>query len=130
MHTLLDLQLPPVAGRLRIPVVSTDYKQQAEQLSQSALEEFMGEHCHEVPGERILFSEFFDAFQKWLSPQQRREWSKIKTSRNMPPQFFDRRGRGQQEIHRVTSPRKNQARCRRTLGHLVSVEGKLCLDDK
>jgi len=87
MRTLMDLQLPPVAGRLRLPVVTTGHKQEAERLSQNALEEFLTEHCHEAPGEKLLFAELYEAFHKWLSPSQRHQWSKIKTSRAMPPRF-------------------------------------------
>lgn len=87
MRTLMDLQLPPVAGRLRLPIVTTDHKQQAEQLSQSALDDFLSEHCHEVVGEKIPFSELYEAFHKWLPSSERHEWSRIKTSRALPPRF-------------------------------------------
>ena len=40
MRTLMDMQLPPVVGRLRLPIVTTNHKQQAEQLSRNELEEF------------------------------------------------------------------------------------------
>jgi len=87
MRTLTDLQLPPVAGRLRLPVVATDHKQQAERLAQDALEEFMAEHCHEVPGAKVLFAEFHEAFHRWLPSAERQQWSKIKTSRMIPARF-------------------------------------------
>jgi hypothetical protein len=87
MHTLMDLRLPPVAGRLRIPIVATGHKQEAEQFARNALEEFLAEHCHEVPGVKMAFAEFHEAFQKWLSPDGRHRWSKIKTSRAMPTRF-------------------------------------------
>ena len=94
MRTLMDLHLPPVAGRLRIPVVATDHKQQAEQLSQNALEEFLAEHCREVPGSKVLFAEFHEAFHKWLPSNNRHEWSKIKTSRMIPARFPVAAGKG------------------------------------
>lgn len=87
MRTLMDLQLPPVAGRLRLPVVTTDRKQETERLSQNVLEEFIAEHCHDAPGEKLLFAELHEAFHKWLSPSQRHQWTKIKTSRAVPPRF-------------------------------------------
>ncbi len=128
MRTLMDLQLPPVAGRLRLPVVTTDRKQQAEQLAKSALEDFLCEHCHDVPGERIPFAEFHEAFLKWLSPPQRHEWSKIKTSRAMPPQFPIGAGESNKKFigniaweKPSTLPPDAQ--------HLVSVNGKLLLED-
>jgi hypothetical protein len=87
MHTLMDLRLPPVAGRLRIPIVATGHKQEAEQFARNALEEFLAEHCHEVPGVKMPFAEFYEAFQKWLPAEGRHRWSKIKTSRAMPMRF-------------------------------------------
>ena len=87
MRTLMDLQMPPVAGRLRLPVVMTNHKQEAEQFARSALEEFLAEHCHEIPGAKVLFAEFHEAFQKWLPAESRHQWGKIKTSRAMPTRF-------------------------------------------
>ena len=87
MQTIMDVQLPPVAGRLRVPVVTTDHKQQAERLARNALEEFLAEHCHEVPGSKVLFAEFHEAFHKRLPSEQRHQWSKIKTSRTLPTRF-------------------------------------------
>jgi len=87
MRTLLDLQLPPVAGRLRVPVVATGQKREAEQSAQNALEDFLAEHCHEAPGQKLLFAEVYENFHKWLPAAERHEWSRIRTSRAMPPQF-------------------------------------------
>ena len=82
-----DLHLPPVVGRLRIPIVATGHKQEAEQFSRSALEEFLAEHCHEVPGSKVLLAEFHGAFHKWLPAEDCHQWGKIKTSRAMPTRF-------------------------------------------
>jgi hypothetical protein len=87
MRTLVDLHLPPVVGRLRIPIVATRHKQEAEQFSRNALEEFLAEHCHEVPGAKVLLAEFHGAFHKWLPADSRHQWGKIKTSRAMPTRF-------------------------------------------
>jgi len=87
MRTLVDLHLPPVVGRLRIPIVATRHKQEAEQFSRNALEEFLAEHCHEVPGSKVLLAEFHGAFHKWLPADIRHQWGKIKTSLAMPTRF-------------------------------------------
>ena len=87
MRTLMDLQLPTLAGRLRIPIVTTGHKQEAEQFARNALEEFLAEHCHEIPGVKVPFAEFYEAFQKWLPAEGRHQWSRIKTSRAMPTRF-------------------------------------------
>jgi hypothetical protein len=67
MRTLMDLQLPPMIGRLRLPVVSTDNKQRAEDSTRPPLETFIDEHCFPVPGATILFTEFRTRFTEWLS---------------------------------------------------------------
>lgn len=87
MRTLMDLQLPTLAGRLRIPIVATGHKQEAEQSALDALGDFLAEHCHEVPGSKVLFAEFYEAFHKWLPAETRHQWGKIKTSRAMPTRF-------------------------------------------
>jgi len=94
MRTLMDMQLPPVTGRLRLPIVATDHKQQAEELSRNALEEFLTEHCQEVDGENLLFADLYEAFHKWLPSSERHEWSRIKTSRAVPPRFVVGAGAG------------------------------------
>ena len=35
----------------------------------------------------MLFSEFYEAFRKWLPAENRHQWGKIKTSRAMPTRF-------------------------------------------
>jgi hypothetical protein len=47
----------------------------------------MAEHCHEVPGAKVLFAEFYEAFHKWLPSTERQQWSKIRTSRMIPARF-------------------------------------------
>lgn len=84
MHTLEHFVLPGVQGRLRLPVVDTIKKQQSEDMQRSPLESFIQGECHQVPGERLLFSTFYEAFIEWLDPEERYQWSKIKVSRGMP----------------------------------------------
>ena len=84
LRTILDFQLPTVDGRLRLPVVSTDSKKRAEELSRDALEQFIAEECHKVPGEKVLFSDFYQKFYDWLSLEDRFTWTKQKVSRALP----------------------------------------------
>lgn len=69
MRTIMDLQLPPLMGRLRLPVVTNDTKQRLEAMSMSPLDSFIEDHCHEVPGEVILFKDFFERFKSWLAEE-------------------------------------------------------------
>lgn len=91
MRTIMDLQLPPMLGRLRLPVVSTENKQRAEESARSPLENFIAEQCFEVAGESVLFSEFFDRFKLWLESEEiekRSDWtSKMKVIKALPHNF-------------------------------------------
>jgi hypothetical protein len=84
MRTLYDVELPKVHGRLRLPVVDTIKKQQSEDMQRTPLESFVQNVCHFVPGEKILFSTFYEKFIETLDPEERYHWSKIKVSRAMP----------------------------------------------
>jgi hypothetical protein len=87
MRTLLDLTLPTVIGRLRLPVVTTDDKLRSEDLNRSPLEQFIQETCFEVPGEKIPFADFYTKFITYLPEDERYEWTKIKVTRGLPKEF-------------------------------------------
>jgi hypothetical protein len=84
MHTLKSFELPKVQGRLRLPVIDTYKKQQSEDMNRSPLESFLKEQIHFVPGEKELFSQFYERFIEWIDPEERYQWSKIKVSRGLP----------------------------------------------
>lgn len=87
MYTLMEMELPAVEGRLRIPVVGTSRKTESEQLSRNALECFLQETSYRVPGATITFGEFYDRFQKWLEIAERGKWTRQKVSKAMPETF-------------------------------------------
>ncbi len=91
MRTLVDLQLPPVMGRLRLPVVNTENKSRAEESSRTSLEQFIAEQTFEVPGSMILFSEFFDRFHHWMAEEDiedKDKWvAKIKVVKGLPHKY-------------------------------------------
>lgn len=87
LKTICDLQLPTADGRLRLPVVATASKQRAQELSANLLQQFIAEECHRAPGEKMLFSEFFERFVEWLAPEDRYSWSKQKVGRELPPEL-------------------------------------------
>jgi hypothetical protein len=94
MRTLMDLELPPVMGRLRLPVVTNDNKRQLEEMHQTALESFIEKCCTEQEGSTVLFKDFHEMFQKWLPDDEKGDWTKKKTSFAIPSQFPTRRGHG------------------------------------
>jgi phage/plasmid-associated DNA primase len=81
MHTLLNMELPQAQGRLHLPVVDTYKRQRSQDMSRDSLEAFIHDNTHYAPGEKILFSDFFDKFIEWMDTSERFEWSKTKVSR-------------------------------------------------
>lgn len=84
---ILQLELPKSNDRLNVPVLHTDDKVSAGEVNKNALDIFISEHCHYVPGAKVSVAEFYDAFQLWLEPIDRGYWTKIKIGREMPAKF-------------------------------------------
>lgn len=84
MYTLNHLQLPEVHGRLRLPLVDTEKRQQSKEMSRNQLEVFIRDICCHAPGEKVTFTKFYEKFVAWLDPEDRFEWSKQKVSRSLP----------------------------------------------
>jgi hypothetical protein len=72
---------------LRLPVVATARKLQAEESNRTLLEQFIAECCIERMGERTLYKDFFDRFEAWMDPAERHHWSRIATIRELPIRF-------------------------------------------
>jgi hypothetical protein len=87
MFTLMNLELPPVITRLRLPVVTTENKLLSEEMNHNELDQFLAECCFWTPGRKMLFKDFYDKFYEWLTPEKRMLWSKIKTARSLPPKY-------------------------------------------
>lgn len=91
MRTLMDLQLPPVIDRMRLPVVMSSTKERAENLARNPLDEFLSEVCHEVKGSLVLLKDFRIKFEAWLEenyPGERNDWSHIKKITGLLPHRF------------------------------------------
>lgn len=84
MATLMRIEIPPCTDRLRIPIISTDDKKQSAKLNRSPLEEFLDDQTFHVSGALILYGKLWDAFEKWLDPSDRHEWTKIRMGRELP----------------------------------------------
>jgi hypothetical protein len=84
MNTILNIDLPAVKNRMSVMLVDTYKRQQSQDMSRSPLETFINVKCHTAPGEKILFSEFYDRFILSLDPEDRFDWSKQKVSRSLP----------------------------------------------
>jgi hypothetical protein len=85
MKTLLEMPLPSVEGRLRIPVIETASKRRAESDALTELEEFIEEHCVAAQGSHVPYGEMYDRFMAWVSNPS--EWSKKRFTRQLPDRF-------------------------------------------
>ncbi len=84
LHTIMHMELPPTLDRLRLPVVTTSSKRQAEEDNQTYLEQFIAESCQPTPDNHTRFSEFFDRFQQWLPPNEKYAWTRKRVSVELP----------------------------------------------
>jgi hypothetical protein len=95
LHTLMHLELPPLVGRLRIPVVTTASKKQAEANNRSALEAFIDECCDQNPDAQvILFRDFCARFYEVVAAGGEPNWSKHRVQSEMPLRHPIRAGTG------------------------------------
>jgi hypothetical protein len=85
LYTLMHLELPPIMDRLRIPVVATASKRQAEDDNRSPLEAFIDEHCERVSGAKeIVFKDFYTRFIEQVSATEKHQWRKARAQREIP----------------------------------------------
>lgn len=87
MRTLLDLTLPAVEGRLRLPVVKTANKERAEDNNRDPLQVFLEENCYEVRGATIPFVEFYEKFYATMTLEEASKWSKPTTIKSLPEKY-------------------------------------------
>ena len=88
LRTLLDYETQPADGRLMLPVVETQGKKDAIESNADDLEQFIKDHCYNVPGQATKFSDFKKRFFNTLEEYQKGEWKdraiKSKLSENFP----------------------------------------------
>lgn len=84
MHTLLTMQMPPVKGRLRLPVITTANKIHAEEMSKDELERFIDEFCIRETGARLPFKDFYDRFFAWVPAEEKHQWPRNMIQRRLP----------------------------------------------
>lgn len=75
LRSLLDLKLPAPQGRLRLPVLETDSKREAEESVETMVAKFITDECHVVNGAYIKLKDFYDAFRKWVPEADVYAWS-------------------------------------------------------
>ena len=84
LYTLMHMELPPMIDRLRLPVVTTASKREAQEDNQTVVEDFIAQCCAQTPGKHTVFAEFYDRFQQWLGASEKHAWSKNRVGRELP----------------------------------------------
>jgi hypothetical protein len=102
MYTLMNLQLPPPLGRLRLPVVATPSKFRTQELNKDSLQQFLDDFCLVKKDAHIRFGEFYDAFQKTLDASDKGEWSKIRVGKKLPNRHQIVRSNGERFVPDLT----------------------------
>jgi hypothetical protein len=88
-----NLELPASNDRLSIPVIETEAKNSMQQGNKSDLEIFIDDHCRQVDGNIVNFSEFYEKFVEWLDPNFVHLWSRIIVGKKIPPPYLKGRSR-------------------------------------
>ena len=87
MRTLVDIELPPAEGRLRIPFINTASKNRYEELMRDDLDAFIQDRCRVVPGEVVKLQDFYSAFIKTVPDTEIAKWNTNKISRRLPDEL-------------------------------------------
>lgn len=87
MRTLLELELPAVSGRLRLPIVSTANKERAELMNRNPVQAFIEDHCHHAPGKYAEMADFYRRFMEIIPSDERYKWNKMKVTQNIPIEY-------------------------------------------
>lgn len=93
MRTILDYRIPPAPGRLRIPVVTTESKREAEESNFSDVEVFIKTRCFQIPGAYTKLSDFYEAFRDWLTTDAKYDWGYNRVSGLLRERQFVMMGR-------------------------------------
>lgn len=87
LYTLMELDIPPTADRLRIPTVTTSVKEDAEESSMDDLQVFLRDHCARMPGAMISWSNFYQKFYESVDPMRRMYWPEKSVRTKLPPDY-------------------------------------------
>ena len=124
---VMSLEIPDINDRLRIPILLTEDKIEAEKANQNEVERFVEEKCHFVNGEMVLLSEFYTTFYDWLEPIQRPKWTKRRMGQFLPAPIVKGRYAKEQGRHYVANvcftKREASQRIKSTDGALTYTDG-------
>lgn len=87
----LHCELPEAPERLSIPALATSEKNMIMQGNMSALQDYLQQEVHNIPGSVIPYTEFCDKFRSWLASNgfahEVTEWTNTAIAKRLPPEF-------------------------------------------
>lgn len=88
LATILNLPLPDLEYRLRVPMVSTSNKDQMEESNKTSFESFLEDKCFYAPGSCVSFTEFCNTFLATLeNADERSEWTRNRIYGALPNKY-------------------------------------------
>jgi len=85
LYTLLNIEIPPPGGRLRIPVLEGTIKGSIQDSNRNRVLDFIEAQCEYSCGCIVSISNFVEAFHNWLpNTNERLDWNREKIIRNIP----------------------------------------------
>jgi hypothetical protein len=87
MYTIMNLPLPDVEHRLRLPIVDTSSKEQLIDANKNALENFIDEYCFITPGLTTSIDDFMTQFLSSLSATEVPYWNRSAVLNALPQCF-------------------------------------------
>jgi hypothetical protein len=94
MRTLFDWELQPPAGRLMLPLIETQGKMDAAEVSMNPLEQFVAHECHRVAGSAVTMKDFKAKFYSTLEDYQKSDWSEKEIQKQLSEEFPVGRAKG------------------------------------
>jgi hypothetical protein len=106
MRTLMDWNIPSALGRLKLPVIETQGKEEAMACNRNVLEAFIEEQCYKIPGAVMTLQDFHAAFINTLDELEKSEWSMHELKKALKEWFpIGRRNKNQLYIGNLSMTR-------------------------
>jgi hypothetical protein len=87
LNYILKLDIPPTEGRLRVPTLESEIKEQIIDVNENPVVLFLRENTIKANGYYIPYEEFYDRFTIWLDPAVHGHWDKNKIARSWPDSY-------------------------------------------
>lgn len=81
---LLHVDIPASGDRLKIPIITSAEKLEAQQYNETPVLQFFAERVFYCPGNAVLIQELYNHFQSWCPIDMRKFWGYQRFTKNIP----------------------------------------------